>query len=312
MPEKLAAARDALSEIGTDAAGYAVFAFGSLGRREFTSGSDLDLALVYDGAQFGDPKPLLARIRGALKAAAFDVSEKTFADPYDIKTLTTNVGGPAETNTMLTYRVLLLTEGEWLIAPVYARALHDKLLGVYRDAATTRGRYLTSLSNDLHRYYRTMCVDYRHKIEEQGKEWAIRYVKLRHSRKIWHLGNVCLESAAFLQSMKRREGDGLHDGYLSEHLRDPPLHKILTTLLLLGRTRLMGPILRAYDRFLGKLDEPAVRKELETVKFEEQAGSIVVRDLKGNADDLNQATIAVVRALLDAECGDHLIRYGVL
>lgn len=305
-------AREALSEFGATANGYAVLAFGSLGRREFTSGSDLDLALVYDCALLTDPTPVWARIPEILKAAGFSVPGKTFGDPYEIGELTTNVGGDLEKNRSLTYRVLLLTEGEWLVAPVFARALYDRMIGVYRDAETTRGRYLTSLSNDLHRYYRTLCVDYRHKIEEQGKEWGIRYIKLRHSRKVWHLGNVCLECAAFLESMKRREGDGLHDGYLSEHLGDSPLHKIATTLEILGRTRLMGPVLRAYDKFLGSLDDPQIRRELEKVSFEEQAKSLVVRDLKENADDLNRATIAVVRALLEAECGDHLIRYGVL
>lgn len=39
---------------------------------------------------------------------------------------------------------------------------------------------------------------------------------------------------------------------------------------------------------------------------------MVLKDMKHNADDLNRATIAIVRALLRAECGDHLIRYGVL
>jgi hypothetical protein len=185
-------------------------------------------------------------------------------------------------------------------------------VGLYSDAVSTRGRYLTSLSNDLHRYYRTLCVDFHHKVERGGKPWGIRNIKLRHSRKLWHLGNICLESSAFLEAKERPKDYDYHVGYLSQHLRDPPLMKLLAALRLIRKTALVGPVLGPYDRFLRDLDNSDIRAELEAVKFEKRDESPAFCSLKKNADDLNHATIAVVRALLAADCGDHLIRFGVL
>lgn len=309
--EKLAQARALLAGVPDGHAGCAVFAIGSMGRMEFTEASDLDLAFVYEREVMSDPSPHWNRVRSALRGA-FDVSDKTFSQPYSFAGLITNIGGEEEKNRSLTYRALLLTEGEWVTSAGYAQQLYEKIIGVYRDAPTTRGRYLTSLSNDLHRYYRTLCVDYRHKVEEQKKKWAIRYIKLRHSRKLWHLGNVALECAAFIENERRNAPEGFHDGYLTDHLRDPPLAKILEALRLLGQVGLMRPVLTPYDRYLNKVARPSLREELDGLSYEDRHSSASFRELRANADELSDATIGVVRVLLASECGDHLIRYGVL
>jgi hypothetical protein len=313
--EKLARARAALANASGGRGGHAVFAVGSMGRMEFTEASDLDVAFVYDRHVLPDPTPQWRHVRSALEESGFEVSDKTFAEPFEIADLTKNIGGEGEKNRSLTYRALLLTEGTWLMAASYAEHVYENIVGVYRDATTTRGRYLTSLSNDLHRYYRTLCVDYRHKVEEQKKEWAIRYVKLRHSRKLWQLGNVALECASFIETMRRetkRHDPEFHDGYLTAHLRDPPLAKVLGTLKLLGRVELIDDVMRAYDRFLAKISLRSVREELDRVSYEARGASGSLAELRRTADALNDATIRVVRVLLAAESGDHLIRYGVL
>ncbi|MCA9683606.1 MAG: hypothetical protein KC457_15500, partial [Myxococcales bacterium] len=187
--EQLAAL--ALADTEHDGAA-AVFALGSLGRLEASEQSDLDLAVLYDGARL-DPAEAETRRRQMIDClrGGFDIPEKTFDQAIDLRVLTRNIGGRQDSNESLTYRALLLTEGACLAGA--GRAMKHAVFRAYADATISRGRFLASLGNDLHRYYRTLCMDYRHKVDELDKSWAIRVLKLRHSRKLWHLANLALQ-----------------------------------------------------------------------------------------------------------------------
>src|SRR5260370_1449304 len=80
-------ARAALASIGAND-GVATFAVGSLGRREASDQSDLDFAFVFEPSELEFPERALEELSTVLKEADFDVSEKTFAKPLSIVTLT--------------------------------------------------------------------------------------------------------------------------------------------------------------------------------------------------------------------------------
>ena len=166
---------------------------------------------------------------------------------------------------------------------------------------------MSSLLNDLHRYYRTVCLDYRHKIEEADKGWALRYVKLRHSRKTLHLSNLVLHCVT-----RALSGDDF-DERLAGALNAPPLLKLATSLHALGDAAPCADLWRCYDTFLGWLEQPAVRADLEALPLGQEPRDDAFRALKQNARLLDDAAERIVDALLaDPRTRGHLVRFGLL
>jgi hypothetical protein len=288
-------------------ADVAVFAVGSLGRFESSAESDLDFAVVVLGetVDAGEAEQVRRRLITSLDPDRRSILEKTFDKAIKLQALLDDIGGQRDTNEHLTYRALLLTEGAWLANAAAADCVTDAIFAAYASGAITRGRYLSSLQNDLHRYYRTICVDYRFKVEKQGKHWAIRYFKLRHARKLWHLANLTVFCHA------ARLADEERDAHLARELRRPPLLRIADALRALGGIELCAGLLRAYDDYLAALADPEVRRALDRIDYDgRELDPLFVRLRKG-ADRLDAAAQAVVHHLWGC-CHEHLVRYGLL
>ncbi|MBA3548708.1 MAG: hypothetical protein H0T76_19655 [Nannocystis sp.] len=285
----------------------AVFAVGSLGRFESSAASDLDFAVVYAAATLDVHAADAARheLAGQLRARGHEVLDKTFRAPVELGALLGDIGGEGDTNLHLTYRALLLTEGAWLANAAAAEQVTDAIFAAYAQGAISRGRYLSSLQNDLHRYYRTICVDYRFKVESAGKRWAIRYFKLRHARKLWHLANLAL----FCQAA--RLPDDERDLHLATELPRPPLLRISTSLRALGALPLCADLLRAYDAFLAALAEPELRRGLDRIDYAARLEDPLFQRLSASADRFDLAAQAIVQHLW-VRCNEHLVRYGLL
>lgn len=282
---------------------------GSHGRHEAIDGSDFDLAYLHDPADCADAEAEDDRRAcvQALRAAGFDVPEKTFCRPLSLRDLLANVGGPRDTNEHLTHRALLLTESAWLRDREASREAWARLYALYRDGLT-RGKWMASLLNDLHRYYRTVCLDYRHKIEEADKGWALRYLKLRHSRKTLHLSNLVLHCAG-----RALNAPGDFDSWLAARLSEPPLLKIARAMHDLGDASASADLWRRYERFLSLLGDAGTRAELDALPPQDESSSAAFRALKENARGLDAACERVVAPLLsDPRTRGHLLRFGLL
>ncbi|MBK8265710.1 MAG: hypothetical protein IPK80_30825 [Nannocystis sp.] len=304
---RLCAARHDLSQ-ETWPEGLAIFALGSLGRLEASPASDLDLAVVYRRGACDHDAAERARPRAVdrLRALGFDVADKTFRRPLALEALLGEIGGHGDSNEHLTYRALLLTEGAWLAEPAQARAAVDALFGAYTRDTIARGRYLSALSNDLQRYYRTVCVDYRFKVDVVGKAWALRNLKLRHSRKLWHLANLVLFCWAAQQP-----DDDAREPLIAAHLGDPPLARVILGISALGGARLCAPLCASYDRFLGALADPARRRRLDLLSHAERARDPDYRELHANAERFDAAAQAILAHLWEHSRA-HLLRFGLL
>jgi hypothetical protein len=68
-------------------------------------------------------------------------------------------------------------------------AIRRRILEAYAEERTS-GRHVLSFCNDIARYYNTLCIEYKAKIDEEGKDWCTRNMKLRHSRKLWYFSNI--------------------------------------------------------------------------------------------------------------------------
>jgi hypothetical protein len=284
----------------------ATFAFGSLGRLEASSESDLDLAFLYDSERIDRAAAEARRAEViACLAKTFDIPQKTFDQAIDLRGLTRNIGGRLDTNETLTYRALLLTEGAWLAGG--GRSMKAAVFRAYADAQISRGRFLASLGNDLHRYYRTLCMDYRHKVEELDKSWAIRVLKLRHSRKLWHLANLALQCWA----VDAIADDGSRDELLAARIGWPSLLRLFGALEHFEAPGLARVPFVCFDRFLAALADPEVRAELVGLAYERRGDSPVYQALHDNAEQLDAAAAEIV-ALLFARCREFMVRFCIL
>lgn len=298
-------ARAQLAELDHDDA-IATFAFGSLGRLEGSSESDLDLAFLFDSERIDRAAAEVRREQVIARlGAAFHIPQKTFDQAIDLRSLTRNIGGRFDSNETLTYRALLLTEGARLAGD--GRAMKHAVFRAYADAQISRGRFLGSLGNDLHRYYRTLCMDYRHKVEEQDKSWAIRVLKLRHSRKLWHLANIALQCWA----VDAIEDDASRDVTLASRIGWPSLLRLFGALEHFEAADLAREPFLCFDRFLAALADPHVRGELMTLRYEARTESAVYRELRDNAGRLDAAAAEIVQLLFD-RCRDFMVRFCIL
>ncbi len=300
---RLAAARAALENTRSHAIPLAL---GSFARHEACALSDLDVAFVHDGdatLASSDRQVCLQ----ALRARGFDVPEKTFRRSVPFEDLAAAIGGPSDTHESLTHRALVLTEGAWLRDEAATRAAWDRLFDLYRTGATS-GRWMTLLMNDLHRYYRTVCLDYRHKIEAEAKGWAPRYLKLRCTRKTLHLANLTVHCAA-----RATGGEDGHDAWLRDHLSLPPVARIAASLAAIGRGPEAADLWREMDAFLAGFSDRDVREELDRLVAGAEKDSRAFQRMRGVASRLETAAERVVQALLDdSRTRRHLLRFGLL
>ena len=300
--------------------GIASFALGSLGRLEAGAPSDLDFTFFFDSSQVSVERSELHRRKCVeVLSRSFYVPEKTFRSSVDIRQLMRNVGGEMDSNLNLTYRSLLLTEGVWLHNSVAAKSIKQAVFSIYSRAAVSRGRFLNSLGNDLHRYYRTLCVDYRFKVDEQEKSWAVRILKLRHSRKLWHLANLALQCWSVDVARQASPNDDpfdassndIQDEILANRLDWPPLVRVTLAMEHFGQVEICRDLYLAFNRFLSSMGSVAVREELNGLEYAERYDSAIYIALRENAEFMDRACGRIVEALWRA-CGSYFVRFCVL
>lgn len=272
--------RDALKEM--DSGDTSIIVFGSLGRGEFTAGSDIDWTVLIDG--YADPKhyDLSRRIGEVIAARATRPvgREGTFGTMVFSHDLVHEIGGEDDTNQNTTRRILLLLESrvvgrEDAYRRVVRNVLNRYLLedrGLWRGAGHRVPRFL---QNDFARYWRTMAVDFAYKLRTRsGKGWAIRNIKLRISRKLTYVSGLLACYRCHLDySEEQRETifsgpNGQKE--ILEHLeaifQKTPLEIVASVLLRYQHLdEAARKILDSYDEFIGMLADEGIRTHLENL-----------------------------------------------
>ena len=183
------------SDIHEPLAGLCFAVVGSVGRREALEASDFDVVpIAADSAQLERYSGRDAELRRALSSAlGVKVSkgeDLTQATSIDQLVEVNSIGGSLDTSGRLTKRVLLLTESAQAGGLLPIRDVRKSILDAYADQERTSGRHVFTLCNDIARYYKTLCIEYKAKIDEADKDWCTRNIKLRHSRKLWYFSNI--------------------------------------------------------------------------------------------------------------------------
>jgi hypothetical protein len=178
--------------------------------------------------------------------------------------------------------------------------LRCAMIEKYLEGARADHQIAHFLLNDIIRYWRTITVDYEHKIgEQQGKPWAIRNIKLAFSRKLLYA------SGLFSVAMTADRTAEVKRETLLELFSLPALDRIEAVC---GEA-LARPIRKSYDIFLEAIESPEKREHLDGQKKDRQDRDPVFRGLKNEAHHYSRALLSAFEMTFHAT---HPIRHAVI
>lgn len=305
--------------------------FGSLARDEQTAGSDLDWALLVDGAADEQHTAAVRRLRAALR-------EHNHKDPGPgglfgglaiSHELVHRIGGEADSNRNITQRTLLLLESR---SPDTRDIVRTRVLRVllkrylvddfgYAMPAKAAGRVPRFLLNDIVRYWRTMAVDFAAKRRDRDdKGWGLRNFKLRMSRKLIFAAGLVLCLGCRLRPPKALDLDAArtdedYASLMAEHvlsfLDSPPLEILAWACeAFRASATCVNDLFGSYDEFLAILNSAEDREALDKVRPEQSQSD----PLFGRAREIGDRFQDGLSGLFfgsDSELRDVTQRFGV-
>lgn len=229
---------------------------GSLARRELVNGSDFDAFIVknrdvdpnlpqklWDGAQD------ILQLRQPGSAGVF--GKESVVNALDV---VQHIGGNNDNNLKITQRMLLILESISAGDTSGYDKLCEEVIGRYISEKITDHQLGLFLLNDIIRYYRTICVDFEYKTEEEGKPWGIRNIKLIFSRKLIYFSGIIICAELGQRTFKQKREICL------KLIRMTPVERLLHIL----REEAFESLL-FYERFLEKMADDRIRKSLESI-----------------------------------------------
>lgn len=273
------------------------FCVGSVGRQEALDASDVDfIPVVRDNDVVQPFMQQDEQIRMAL-SSALQVRVSKGQDLTRIVTLPAltdadSIGGDHDDSSQLTKRILLLTEAAQAGGRLPAVTVRKAILNAYAGAVRSRGRHVLSLCNDLARYYRTLCIEYKAKIDVAAKDWATRNMKLRHSRKLWYLSCILATVAA---AAHYPEGQENYTDYLLDAFSLPPWRRLLEAVP--GCRGAAGRVLDDFAWFVDFMGTNDNRMQLAAVDHSKRNENALFKKCKENSDQLHQHMIDLIDSL---------------
>lgn len=277
--------RDRISALGlTLPEAVTVVTNGSLARGEVTSQSDLDAYVIVSRAEDDEAaKEALVMIAEAsgLKAAS---EGGAFGKAHLQSSFLENIGGQKDDNAKFTRRMLFLLESVPLLGADYYEQTVDRIILRYVSDDITPHQLGRFLLNDIIRFYRTMCVDFEFKTNEQRKSWGVRNIKLVFSRKLMYFSGVIMCAQLAERSPENKRAI----------LRDLVLTNPIDRLIGVMGSEIM-PALRHYDTFLASLDDASIRAGLENVELTRNTHTKEFRFLKDTGHHFSWALVNALR-----------------
>jgi len=298
---------------GKASADSSVVVTGSLGRKEYTKGSDLDWILLVDGAGDARDQQTFLEIDRAIDAAERFKKpgrEGTFGKLAFSQPMIHHIGGEEDSNSNTTRRILLLLEAvsigesrafERVRKGILLRYLQEDR-GLFQRDHSNRIRWVPLfLLNDLARYWRTMTVDFAYKQFDRGnKGYALRSVKLGISRKLMFASGLlacfwCDPEISGIPAPQPRVQNLIAS--LNEFLSWTPLERLALFFSKHLADAREGDFLRqtalalfgAYDGFIEMLNTPEVRDHLEKLPPEQVHTDPIFKNARAIRGQFRQA-----------------------
>jgi hypothetical protein len=270
--------------------------FGSFARYEMLKDSDYDWVLLIDGVVNAHHTRQAHDIESALKDAKLipPGSTGTFGNMVFSHDLVHCIGGGADSNKNLTRRMLMLLESRWFnlsakdTSHVWVNVVSNILERYFEEDVhfSPRGkcRVPRFLLNDLTRYWRTICVDYAAKYQEQdGARWALRNAKIRFSRKLLYAAGLAFCLSCELKPPRKIDNDlfGYHPDLSAKPFiesalkfaRTPPLEYLAAFVETFvkdarRRDRIAEKIFGSYNEWLILLNNKEARDSLKKLQHD--------------------------------------------
>lgn len=280
--QKLRAGLEAVAKLSF---GSTVIIVGSLARREASSLSDVDYFVVYEADDPG--QNYLSAVNTIMESVGLRAPsiDGAFASTIKKDDLLATIGGSEESNGMLTRRMLLLLESDWIAGKDLYEATVENVINLYIKMEITQHQLARFFLNDVIRYYRTICVDFEYKTGNVGKSWGDRNVKIMFSRKLLYFSGViaAAETAQSIATFKRME--------LGRLLRMNPIERVCD-ICGLDAIRAMT----RYDSFLGWLSDPEVRELLKSTSSVRKNHTDEFRGMKNSGHHFSWELESLLRA----------------
>lgn len=294
---------DYLLTAGFNVADICIIAIGSVGRKEALEASDLDLIPVLANDQAAKnfenhDQPLRKKISAELDIKVSKGEDLTKFTALSSLIQDDSIGGENDGSSALTKRILILSESTQAGGGFSLREVREQILAAYAGKERTSGSHVLSLCNDLARYYRTLCIEYKAKIDVEAKDWATRNMKLRHSRKVWYFTTIF--SMVMLAEKCPRGKDEYKEALLDAFELNPCL-RMAKLVVNRERSKLSAArILECYSIFLEFMSDHTRRSSLSSVSFKDRykvdsANPFLA--LKFNSDLLHSHILTLIESL---------------
>lgn len=247
---------------------------GSWGRREVTSGSDIDWLLLGEGDEDG--------VRATLGSA--EGTRGLFNARVSVADLA-RVGAEQDDVTNLTRRLLLLIESVPVVGATAHRDALRTLLTAYLARERRDRRPPRFLLNDLVRYWRTIAVEFEGKGEHK---WALRHAKLRTSRTVLFAGGLLP-----LLECHHVDADAV-PGLLLDRYLEPPVDRLARAFATYDAHDAGVRTLAAYDAFLALLDDDEQRGHLVGLPRADAASDPVFQEARRLGREVQQGLLALL------------------
>lgn len=290
-----------------DPSNICIAAVGSVARREAMTASDIDLIPIWKGdpKEFPHFNDLTGKVREDLRrATGLDVS--TSRDLMRSTQLTTlrkadGIGGDQDYRRTLTQRMLILSESSHLAGGLSIEEVRREILEAYvgdREIERTVSRHPLAVCNDIARYYRTLCVDYKSRAETKPESWAERHAKLRNARKLWYFGTLVAisKNVADIQQGQHRE---LFDT-LAKTLSLPPILRLFSAADGNALNHAVN-VLNIFAKYLSDMGDQSFRDELSKIDYESREAETLsdgqrnrYRDMDARAREMSSFMIEML------------------
>ncbi len=253
---------------------------GSFGRLEGSLESDADYIMVVKDSQHESIVKDKEILQQAISEYGVSPPNKSgvFSQPRSPVELIEPIGHADEKSDEFGKRMLLLLESR----PIYQNGRFEELLDQLFDkyaeyVVEDTEKEFALLANDLMRYFRYICVNYQANFWRQNEKWALRNIKLRHSRIVMYSGLLFLIGEA----SKYNDADKIKT--VRSRLTLTPLER-LAWVYDQNHDGGFFRILGLYNVFVARLSDKVWREQLKDVGYKDRYSTPAFAEMKANSD----------------------------